>query len=75
MLRSPALHSRKVAYTRNIRDSRYLDLVLSGVIRIVGKWVCCALKSGPQKDAPRSKPSDEHALILVLILLCKLISK
>ena len=47
MVRSPALHTEEVAYTRNIRVSaRYSYLKLSPVIKIIGKWLCCALKSG-----------------------------
>lgn len=47
MLYSPAHYSGTVAYVRNIRDSRYLYLFLSPVIRIVREGLCCALKSCP----------------------------
>jgi hypothetical protein len=73
MLRS---HSRKVAYARNIRDSRYLYLILLPVTRFIGTGPRCALKSGPYQDALRPKPSDKHALVLVCIILsnrCKIL--
>jgi hypothetical protein len=53
-----------ITYFWTIRNSSYLDLIVSAVVRVVRAGFCCSLHwFGPEEDALCAEAPDKDALI------------